>query len=203
MKKDFLPKRAGDLDTWQVNFLQKLPPLLSALGVDASVANDVIQAIEKHRAAYHFANQKKQEAKAATEECLAKEAIAITATRAIRNFLMSLPGYTEALGKEAGLVGAEDSTDYNNLKPTISYTLKADGTVVISFKRNKMEGVKIYSRRGDQTAFEFLATDTSSPYTDTRANLVAGQPEKREYYAIHILKDEIVGLKSDIMEVTV
>jgi hypothetical protein len=203
MKKDFLPRQAGNLDTWEVNFIQKLPAILAALGADASVATRVIQAIEKHRTSYHFANQKKQEAKAAFEDYAVKEQEAIKEIRAMRNYLMSLPGYTEALGKEAGLVGAEHSTDYDNLKPTISYTLKADGTVVISFKRNKMTGVKIYSRRGDETAFQFLATDTSSPYTDTRANLVEGQPEKREYYAIHILKDEIVGLKSDIMEVTV
>lgn len=162
-----------------------------------------LQMMKRIRTSYHFANQKKQEAKAATEDNLAKEAIAIAETRALRNLIKSNKNYTEALGKEAGLEGAEDSTDIEQLKPTISYTLKADGRVVISFKRNKMTGVKIYSRRADETTFEFLALDTFSPYTDSRPNLVEGQPEKREYYAVYVLKDEIVGLKSDIMEVTV
>ena len=203
MKKDFLPLQAGNLDTWEVNFLNKLPAFMVAVGIDPSAAIPVTESIEKHRPSYHLANQKKQESKAATEENLTNERVAKKAIRDFRNFAMSHPGYTEALGKEIGFEGAESTPDVEQLKPTISYVLKADGRVVISFKRNGMTGVQIYSRRADETSFTFLALDTFSPYTDSRPNLAEGQPEKREYYAVYVLKDELVGLKSDIMEVTV
>ncbi|MBC8116178.1 MAG: hypothetical protein H7062_17465 [Candidatus Saccharimonas sp.] len=52
-------------------------------------------------------------------------------------------------------------------------------------------------------AFSFLAIDTSSPYVDTRANLVAGSPESRQYQAQYLNGDDPIGQLSDILNVTV
>lgn len=45
----------------------------------------------------------------------------------------------------------------------------------------------------------FLARDTSSPYVDNRALLVAGQPETRTYTAIYVVGDDEIGLASDAL----
>jgi len=62
--------------------------------------------------------------------------------------------------------------------------------------------VNVYSRRGSETAFTFLARDTESPYIDTRPNLV-NAPEPREYKALYVWHDEEVGHDSDIVQTVV
>jgi len=92
------------------------------------------------------------------------------------------PTYTEAIGLQLGIVGSEDNTGH----PLPEFTAKSElgddcHCVRIKFKKFRHMGVAIYSRRGPNGAWEFLAIDTDSPYLDERELLVAGQPEVREY----------------------
>jgi hypothetical protein len=57
----------------------------------------------------------------------------------------------------------------------------------------------IYSKRGSETEFTYLATDTHSPYTDNRVKLDSGKPEERQYYAYYFSNDYEVGQASDIV----
>jgi hypothetical protein len=111
--------------------------------------------------------------------------------------------YNDTIGKELGLVGSRLVTEWDSLKPTLSTQLKPDGRVVISFSKGKTNGIHLFCRRGSQTEFEFLGVDTASPYYDTRPNENVGQNEKREYYAVFFVKDELVGDRSDIVSVVV
>ena len=54
-----------------------------------------------------------------------------------------------------------------------------------------------------EAAYSFLAIETASPYVDTRANLVAGGPESRQYQAQYLDGDDPVGHLSDILNITV
>ena len=92
------------------------------------------------------------------------------------------PTYTEAIGLQLGIVGSEDTTEH--LLPT--FTAKSElgddcHCMHIKFKKFGHTGVAIYSRRGPNGAWEFLAIDTDSPYLDEREPLADGQPEVREY----------------------
>ncbi len=53
-----------------------------------------------------------------------------------------------------------------------------------------------------ETEWSTIGFDTSSPYTDGRGPLVAGQPENRRYRARYRDDDNPVGEWSDIVEVT-
>jgi hypothetical protein len=91
------------------------------------------------------------------------------------------PFYTEAIGLQLGIVGAEDATE--NPLPTFSLkSERGDGCqcVKVIFKKYGRQGVVVFSRRGGG-AWEMLAIDLASPYMDERPLLVAGQPEVREY----------------------
>jgi len=74
---------------------------------------------------------------------------------------------------------------------------------VISFKKGSTDGVRIYSKRGSETTFTFLATDTQSPYVDNRPNLVLDTPEKREYHAFYFKNDAVVGTQGPPVVITV
>jgi len=54
-------------------------------------------------------------------------------------------------------------------------------------------------RRDGDGDFVFLARDTSSPYVDNRAPLMAGKPENRQYKAIYVQADGKIGQASDIV----
>ncbi len=101
------------------------------------------------------------------------------------------------------VVGPEDTTDLTQEKPTLKAVAVNPGSVTIGFTKSVSSGVRLLSKRGAETAFSFPAIDTESPYIDTRANLMAGSPETRQYQAQYLLGDEPVGNLSDVLNVTV
>ena len=124
------------------------------------------------------------------------------ATRALVRRIKAHPNYTPALGAQLGIEGPDVAVDLSEAKPTLTATAQMSGLVVIDFVKDKSDGVNLYSRRGAETAFTFLARDTASPYIDNRLPLVAGQPELRHYKAMYVLDDDEVGLPSDELAVT-
>ena len=111
--------------------------------------------------------------------------------------------YTDAIGKDLGIVGEEIEFKMAEFKPDISAKTQK-GSVVITFTKKDLDGVNVYSRpvgSTDVNAWEFLALDNHSPYHDTRPLAVVGQPEHRQY-RVHGVYDGIeTGLVSKIVEV--
>ena len=91
------------------------------------------------------------------------------------------PAYTEAMGTDLGIIGAEDAGEHPVPKFNIEVQQVGDAQVVRIglFKYGHM-AVYIESRRGGG-AWEFLAIATDSPHTDERPLLAPGTPEVREY----------------------
>ncbi|MBC8384552.1 MAG: hypothetical protein H8E57_03420 [Candidatus Cloacimonetes bacterium] len=106
------------------------------------------------------------------------------------------------MGKELKIIGEEISIDSSTVRPELEVILKARFPE-IKWRKHYADGINIYSRRGDETEFTFLARDTVSPYVDNRPNLETGKPEDREYYAFYIFDDEEEGLESDTVKITV
>ena len=77
--------------------------------------------------------------------------------------------------------------------------LKSDGggVVELDFDKSISDGVNIYSNRGTEADFTFLARDTVQPYVDNRPLLAAGKPELREYKCVYVQSDAEIGLFSD------
>jgi hypothetical protein len=89
--------------------------------------------------------------------------------------------YTETIGRQLGIIGAEAATAH----PLPTFTLRvergeAGEWVRVSFRRFGRPGVVIWGRRGTGE-WEQLAISLKSPHFDRRPLLVAGQPEVREY----------------------
>lgn len=109
------------------------------------------------------------------------------------------PGYTEAIGKELGVVGVVTAFDAATFKAKITAELFG-GAVRIKFVKNGVEGINIYHRKKGSTNWLFLARDTKSPYDD-HITLTNAQPEHWEYRAFGVLNDAEIGLPSDIVEI--
>ena len=202
-KTDFIPKRDGDFDSFEENFLDKYPVIATALGINAAEQTDTINIITDHRTAYTTMVSKKAEKIAAVQYNTDKKKTAITEIRRAAKNLKSRPDYTEAQGDELGIYGPESpDIDTVNIKPILEGSTVGE-TAVVNFELNGTDGLQLRSRRGSETEFTFLATDTHPPYDDTRPNLDPALPEKREYIGYYILDDEIIGQPSDVLTITV
>lgn len=120
--------------------------------------------------------------------------------RALAAQLKAHAAYTTPIGEDLGIVADEDTTVLT--APELSVEMEG-GNPVIKFVKSISDGIRLYSRRGSETAFTFLAVDTRSPYVDNRPNQNPGTPETREYYAYYIVADEQVGSQSDVISINV
>ncbi|MBC7821454.1 MAG: hypothetical protein IAG10_31590 [Planctomycetaceae bacterium] len=122
--------------------------------------------------------------------------------RARANRSKNAPAYTTTMGELLGILGPENTTDLTNEKPTLQASSINPGSATIGFNKSISGGIRLESKRGAETAFSFLAIDTSSPYVDNRANAAPG-PETRQYRAQYILGDDPIGNFSNVLTVTV
>jgi hypothetical protein len=126
------------------------------------------------------------------------------------------PDYNEALGKNLGIIGAEQSVNYDAVKVRITLRrTDADG-VTLDFVKGQLDGVIIYSGAivqqipaegvPPETAeppvlvWTELARATTSPWTDNRYN-ASTLPEPRHYKMRYFKKDVPVGKESDTISV--
>lgn len=111
------------------------------------------------------------------------------------------PGYTDAIGQDLDIIGAEQSFDPNTLKPAIKLELRA-GRPWVLWTKGHATALEIWVDRGTGT-FAQLAMDTEPDYADTAALPAPGQSALWKYKAIYRIGDEQVGQWSDVVSQTV
>ena len=112
--------------------------------------------------------------------------------------------YTEAIGRDLGIIGPESSI--NSDDPKIKTTLKAKiigKDIRIKYLKGKLGAILLECRRGAETEFTLVEKVTQSFYLDTRPNLIEGQPEVRQYRAWCVIKDEVIGMVSNTISITI
>lgn len=115
--------------------------------------------------------------------------------------------YTLAMGLDMGIVGEEmpPPPPGTVTPPRISLRLNQTPTmqeVLVKFFKDRHQGIWIETRRGTGP-WEFLTIATKSPYVDTRALLVPGVAEAREYRAMFWDKGQASGEWCDVAKITV
>jgi hypothetical protein len=90
-------------------------------------------------------------------------------------------GYTDTIGQDLGIVGAVPAAHTD--PPSLKQGAVAQNNVELTFNLYEHTGVYIESQRQGDSAFSYLATDTGSPYNDTRPVKTPGQAEWRDYRA--------------------
>lgn len=202
-KTDFIPKRDGDLDVYEENFVNKLSVHAPALAMDSALVTELRNGILSHRLAFSNMISKRAESKSATEDNYSKKISAINDLRRAAKIVKSLKNYTPAIGDDLQIIGADlPPEDVTQLKPVLN--TKVNGAVAfIKFRKGDADGIKLYSRRGTESEFNLLASTTQSPYVDNRQKILGSQPEQREYYAVYFIDMNEIGLISDTIKVTI
>ncbi|MBK9334943.1 MAG: hypothetical protein IPM96_21720 [Ignavibacteria bacterium] len=203
MKSYFIPSVYGDLDSFEENFVNKLAIHAQAIGLDQNEVAQMTQTINEHRAAYSGMISKKAESKSATEINNIQRDKAVAEIRRAAKLIKSSKGYNAGIGNDLGIIGSDQPSKQSaSMKPELKATLNGN-EVVIKFRKEGTDGIKIFGRRGNENDFMFLAVDTSSPYNDTREKLEPGKPEQREYYAFFFEVDSEIGQASDVLKIVV
>ncbi len=96
-------------------------------------------------------------------------------------------GYTPPIGQDLAIVGAAPVAHTD--PPALTGATMGNNNVQLAFTLYEHDGVSIQSTVQGESGFSNLATDTSSPYNDTRPVKVAGQAEWRDYRACWLDND--------------
>ncbi len=201
-KQSFIPGPDGAFLIWLLNLANQVLALMGVFNltqsqVDAMAADHLLM-----QGKNNTLNAKKSEYSAASTDHRTTRTAVTKRVRALIRQLKAHGNYTTAHGELLGAVGPEDTTDPDTAKPVLTVEANQNGNVVIGFVKSIFTGIRLETKRGNETVYIFLAIDTESPYTDSRLNLVAG-PETRQYRAQYLLGDDLVGEVSDILTVTV
>ncbi|MBK6771229.1 MAG: hypothetical protein IPG78_03600 [Ignavibacteria bacterium] len=68
MKNDFIPRRDGDLDSFEENFMSKIDIHAASLQLDPAEVTSTKNIVMDHRNAFSLMNSKKAESMSATEQ---------------------------------------------------------------------------------------------------------------------------------------
>lgn len=198
MKVDFIPTRDGDLVSYEANFIQKLPLHAVALGLTTEEVNETTGIISEHMVAHTDANYQRAISKAASERSRLKKNSAKKELRRMAKMIKSSKKYTSDIGMDLQIIGPDTvPKNMTAIKPVLKLNITGQ-LVGISFRKENALGINIYSRRGAETEFTLLVSNTEVNYTDDRAKLESAKPEQREYYAYYVDNNVQTGIRSEI-----
>jgi hypothetical protein len=197
----YIPRQDDQFQTWHDNFKTALLANAATFGLVAGDTTPITADNTDIHAKIVSLTVAKAAQKAATDAKNLSRVGAEARARAIARRVKSHPAYTPTLGATLGIIGADSTVDLNTAKPDIKGRDMDNGHVEIQFKKSISDGVNIYSKRGTETVFTFLAHDSESPYIDTRPLLDPTKPEVRLYKAKYVNGDDEVGTFSDDLEV--
>lgn len=197
-RKDYIPADKYELEKWAAQFVTALQPHLTDFGISDALYSGLQEVTTNYgtdlTVERQLIDQKRRQVKTtqADRKELQKQC------RTIAQLIKSNPAYTDALGKELDIIGAEVQIDVANAKPVLKAKKVPQGWEFSFGLNGYFSGVNIYRKHPGDKRFTYLATDTRSPYVDN-----SPAENGTEYYAYFILGDTEVGLQSDVVMVGV
>lgn len=197
---DFVPSSDAELVTWATNIKGKIATEAIALGLTSDEINDVNSWCDGIIKSINLAEQSKATYDSVAADKKVKVANAIKEARKFAKDVKRNNSYTVAIGKELGLVGKETTFIPSDYKPTLKAT-SFTGYVTVKFVKKGVEGVNLYCRKKGEATWQKSGFFAHSPCKDVSPLSVDGQAENREYMCIGVIKDQEVGLQSNIVSV--
>ena len=200
MVRPFFPKEDPELLLWAKNYKERLAINESALGltpaevtVHDALCDEIIDGISAVKA-------QKGVLKSTVE---AKNLVVETQGAELRYLIgriKKMAGYTEAIGKDLGVVGSTVPFDPTEFKPIISTSLDG-GYVRIKFAKKGTQGINLYGKNKAGGDWKLVGRANKSPYDIQIVLENPNQPEHWQYRAYGVINDLEVGLPSDIAEI--
>lgn len=111
--------------------------------------------------------------------------------------IKNAPNYTEAIGKDLGIIATTPVIDPATWKPVLRLVMQG-GQVEVQWTKGDADALRIETDKG--SGWQFLAVDTVPHYQDTTPITAAAV---WKYRAMYLLDDQLVGQWSDVASITV
>lgn len=205
MTADFVPQSYANLLLWLQNLATKFNARGAALGFTAAEVTAIvaqINALAYKVQAVLAAQTALDMAVADFQQAQKSPTAGMTPLRASIARAKKAPGYTQAIGEEMEVIGAEINVDPDTYKPTMTAEAMP-GHVRIKGRKKGIQMMNIYRRLKGQTTWALVAGNRSKfPFDDDAPLAQPGVPENREYSVIGTKADAEIGQRSDIVAVT-
>lgn len=196
-KHDYIPRRNGNRHSWANNMKTKIPTQGVTIGLTALEITEVTDGCDDITEAVNELAIAKSTFDNATNAANVKLNKGIFLIRKNVKRGKTSSAYTTAIGEDLGIIGDEISIDPATSQPELKNSKDPAGPRIDFNLRGFFDGVNIYRQKQDETAYHFIAYDTSNPYIDTDPTVKAGT----KYYAFYVIAETEVGLKSNIVEI--
>jgi hypothetical protein len=196
----FMPKDDAGRPNWCNNAYQKADTVCPQLGMIPAEITEFKDALQYCSDTYNNVGVKKADL---AEAVRAKDLLDENQIRIIRRFIgkmKSSASYNAALGAQLGIIGTAVAIDVTELKPLLKLKTTA-GLVRISFVKQHMPGISIYSKQRGAETWQKIAQVSHSPFLDVRSLAEAGKPEAREYMALFHDGNTEVGQESNVTSI--
>jgi len=220
-KKSYLPSTDHDKVVWLNNFATKFTVLSPSLGFVAaditSVNNDAAMFAYLITLVETFTTEKEERVNYKnlirsgpigtvgvfpTMPAISAAPVSVPAGVFLRiaNIVQRIKAhtnYTEAIGRDLGIIGAEQTLDIAAMKPVLK--LQTSGWhIEVQWVKDHADAIRIEVNRG--AGWQFLAIDTMPNYTDSS---ITENHITLQYRAMYIIHDELVGQWSDVASITI
>ncbi|MFI5218287.1 MAG: hypothetical protein ACHQNT_02275 [Bacteroidia bacterium] len=109
--------------------------------------------------------------------------------------------YTEAIGEDLGIIGADIFDDFASVKPVLKISLDVNHPK-IKYKKNRTDGINLYGDH-DGRGMAFMRFVSQTIFIDMTELPDAQNTGIYKYMAIHVVDDIEVGIPGDEVAVTV
>lgn len=110
--------------------------------------------------------------------------------------------YTESIGEDLGIVGADIIIDYASLKPVLKLSPDVNN-VKIKYEKKRTDGINLYADHNDGQGMKFFKFITKTTYVDLTPLADAQNSAVFKYMAIFVVDDVEVGIPGDEVSITV
>jgi hypothetical protein len=226
--EDWYPTKRADQFTMYTNVLAKIDSytvkydLATALVADVKLmCNTFIacyQKIEQNKATMKDMNEwfeniltakaKKEADPAPVFQTITLPAGAFTSIEAefrkFAEFFKNNPVYEKGDGIDLMIVAPEsEEDDLSTVAPELKLSVDANGAVEVAFKKGDFELLELQYRKVGSTMWQAADKSNKSPIKFTPPLSAVGTPEKFEFRAVYLIKNERVGQWSPEYPITV
>ena len=110
--------------------------------------------------------------------------------------------YTESIGEDLGIIGADIIIDYASLKPVLKISMDVNHPK-IKYKKQRTDGINLYADHEDGRGMQFMKFVSKITFVDMTELQPTQNSAVFKYIAIYVVDDTEVGIPGDEISITV
>jgi hypothetical protein len=197
-RHDYIPKDKYETEFWAIELLKVSKENVGSHGLTDEMVNTLEQFVNSYSNDLDIEKELIAQKQKQVQKTNDDRNNLVNHCRKIAQLVKNTPDYSETVGKEFNIIGAQRQIDVENSQPVLNPQKVPQGWQFSFGLNDYFNGVNIYRKLPDEDEFKYLATDTRSPFVD-KQEMVNGT----QYCAYFILGDTEVGQQSGIVTIGV